>query len=411
MTLLLWLTTVTLVALLVALLCERRKLHRSLRNVHRAVGSGNAESPWSAVAAIGRAIGELQLAQRNEQAERTRLHHVLDGLEASVLVFDRAGEIRVANAGGRRLAAGHHGDALVLAAARDLLDTYGAGAGDGEIACLELAGPPRQVFEMRVRAVGEDERLITVTEITERRRLEEIRRDFVANISHELRTPVGAIALLTETLADVDDAETLERMLRRLHHEALRVGSTIDDLLLLSRIESDDLPEREPVEVHAVVAEATDRVAHAAAARSITIERCPGTEDATAGTSPIVLLGDRRQLVSAVYNLLDNAVKFSDDGSVVVVRTGSAEDEVTIEVTDQGVGIPARDLQRVFERFYRVDRARSRNTGGTGLGLAIVRHVVANHGGEVRLNSREGVGSSFVLALPAQAPTSSAPNR
>ena len=216
--------------------------------------------------------------------------------------------------------------------------------------------------------------------------------------------------MLTETLVDVDDSDTLERLLRRLHHEALRVGSTIDDLLLLSRIESDDLPEREPIEVHAVVAEATERVAYAAAARSITIERCPG-DAGPVGSAPIILPGDRRQLVSAVYNLLDNAVKYSEDGSAVVVRTTAADGEVTIEVTDQGVGIPTRDLQRVFERFYRVDRARSRNTGGTGLGLAIVRHVVANHGGEVRVHSREGVGSSFVLALPAQVPRSSAANR
>ncbi len=410
MTVLLWLSTVTLAALLAALMGERRKLHRSLRALHRGLGAGNAESPWSAIAAIGRAIGELQTARRGDEAELSRLHHVLDGLDTSVLVFDRAGEIRVANAGGRRLAAGHHGDALVLTAARDLAEAFVEGIEDRKVACLELAGPPRQVFEMTVRAAAEHERLVTVTEITERRRLEEVRRDFVANISHELRTPIGAIALLTETLVDVDDSDTLERMLRRLHHEALRVGSTIDDLLLLSRIESDDLPEREPIEVHAVVAEATERVAYAAAARSITIERCPG-DAGPVGSAPIILPGDRRQLVSAVYNLLDNAVKYSEDGSAVVVRTTAADGEVTIEVTDQGVGIPTRDLQRVFERFYRVDRARSRNTGGTGLGLAIVRHVVANHGGEVRVHSREGVGSSFVLALPAQVPRSSAANR
>lgn len=410
MTLLLWLSTVTLAALLVALLGERRKLHRSLHALHRKLGAGNAESPSSAIAAIGRAIGELQTARRGDEAGLTRLLHVLDGLDTSILVFDRAGDIRIANAGGRRLTAGHHGDALVLTAARELAEAFREGEEDRKVACLELGGPPRQVFEMTARAADDNERLVTVTEITERRRLEDVRRDFVANISHELRTPIGAIALLTETLIDVDDADTLERMLRRLHHEALRVGSTIDDLLLLSRIESDDLPERKPVEVHALVAEATERVAHAAAARSITIERIPGDADPV-GPPPIIVPGDRRQLVSAVYNLLDNAVKYSEDGSAVVVRTTAWDGEVTIEVTDQGVGIPTRDLQRVFERFYRVDRARSRNTGGTGLGLAIVRHVVANHGGEVRVHSREGVGSSFVLALPAQVPPSSAANR
>ena len=158
MTLLLWLSTVTLAALLVALLGERRQLHRSLRALHRKLGAGNAESPSSTIAAIGRAIGELQTARRGDEAGLTRLHHVLDGLDTSILVFDRAGDIRLANAGGQRLTAGHHGDALVLTAARELAEAFREGEEDRKVACLELGGPPRQVFEITARAAASGRR-------------------------------------------------------------------------------------------------------------------------------------------------------------------------------------------------------------------------------------------------------------
>ena len=172
------------------------------------------------------------------------------------------------------------------------------------------------------------------------------------------------------------------------------MARTIDDLLELSRIEAHELPSRDPVPVHLIVAEAVDRTRPAAELRRIEIR-------AREPSSRLTVIGDRRQLVSAVANLLDNAVKYSDEDSTVDVLARTDGRMVELDVRDRGVGIPTRDLERVFERFYRVDRARGRDTGGTGLGLAIVRHVVSNHEGEVRVRSREGEGSTFTLRLPA----------
>jgi two-component system, OmpR family, sensor histidine kinase SenX3 len=220
-----------------------------------------------------------------------------------------------------------------------------------------------------------------------------VRRDFVANISHELKTPVGALGLLAETLLAEDEPEVARRLAERMLTEAFRVAHTIDDLLELSRIEGADDTSYVDAPVDQLIAEAVERVQGGADQRGISI-------DVESTPVPLAVSGDRRQLVSAVYNLIDNAVKYSEDGSSVEVRSGTDGRWVEIAVRDHGVGIPQRDLERVFERFYRVDRARSRETGGTGLGLAIVRHVANNHAGEVRVDSREGEGSTFTLRLP-----------
>jgi two-component system sensor histidine kinase SenX3 len=185
------------------------------------------------------------------------------------------------------------------------------------------------------------------------------------------------------------------RLAQRIHTEAFRISRVIDDLLDLSRIENEESPPREPVLVNLVIAEAAERVKAAAEQLKVQVvlnEPAP----------PVAVLGDRRQLTSAVYNLLENAVKFSYEGSEVACSGRLEADEVLIEVADRGVGIPARDLERIFERFYRVDHGRSRSTGGTGLGLAIVRHVAANHRGTVQVESREGEGSTFTFRLPLQ---------
>ncbi len=246
--------------------------------------------------------------------------------------------------------------------------------------------------------LGDGERVdgavVVTDDVSERRRLEAIRRDFVANISHELKTPVGALGLLADTIVAEDDAVVVRRLAERMTVEAFRVGRIIDDLLDLSRIEAEESPTREPVPVHAVVAEAIERVRPLASARGIAVDHHDVPRWHT-------VKGDRRQLVSALANLLDNACKYSDGGSTVEVRSWEEGDVVEVEVRDHGIGIPARDLERVFERFYRVDRARSRETGGTGLGLAIVRHVATNHNGDVHVASREGEGSVFTLRVPA----------
>jgi two-component system sensor histidine kinase SenX3 len=205
---------------------------------------------------------------------------------------------------------------------------------------------------------------------------------------------VGALALLGETIAAEDDPEVISRLAGRVHRESRRVARIIDDLLDLSRIEAEEAPSRERVAVHLLMAEAVERVKPLAHTRRISIEAPEPEPD-------LAVICDRRQVVSALHNLLENAIKYSERESSVEIRAGhDVESSVALTVRDSGIGIPGRDLERIFERFYRVDRGRSRDTGGTGLGLAIVRHVVNNHDGEIVVESREGEGSTFTLRLP-----------
>jgi two-component system sensor histidine kinase SenX3 len=215
----------------------------------------------------------------------------------------------------------------------------------------------------------------------------------VANVSHELKTPIGALALLAETMAAGEDSPVNTQLADRVQHEASRLAHIVDDLLDLSLIEAQEAPTREPVPVHAVLHEAAERVRGAAGAAGIPLSVPPVATD-------LAVSGDRSQLVSAVTNLLDNAVKYSERGESVDVDASAADGVICISVRDHGIGIPSRDLERIFERFYRVDRARSRATGGTGLGLSIVRHVAQAHGGDVTVESIEGEGSTFRLRLP-----------
>src|SRR5579859_7581332 len=237
--------------------------------------------------------------------------------------------------------------------------------------------------------------LVLAEDQSESRRVEEVRRDFVANVSHELKTPVGALALLAETIEDAaDDAEAVRRFAGRMRQEAARLTFLVQDLITLSRIQAaEPVPDPVPVPIDAVVAEALDRCRMKANARGITL--------ASIGVRGLSVLGEEDLLVTAVRNLLENAVVYSPERTRVVVCVKKPGDGgVEISVTDQGIGIPGRDLERIFERFYRVDPARSRATGGTGLGLAIVKHVTAAHGGRVSVRSVEGEGSTFTLWIP-----------
>ncbi|HET7013766.1 MAG TPA: ATP-binding protein [Streptosporangiaceae bacterium] len=239
--------------------------------------------------------------------------------------------------------------------------------------------------------------LLLVEDQTERRRVEEVRRDFVANTSHELKTPVGALALLAETVEDAaDDPEAVRRFAGRMRQEATRLTNLVQDMITLSRIQAaEPIPDPAPVDLDTVVTEALDRGRMKATSR--------GIELASNGTRRLFVLGDEELLVTALRNLLDNAVAYSPEKTKVVVSTRRTGPEtVELSVTDQGIGIPERDLERIFERFYRVDPARSRVTGGTGLGLAIVKHVTAAHGGKVTVTSKEGAGSTFTLQLPSR---------
>jgi two-component system sensor histidine kinase SenX3 len=265
---------------------------------------------------------------------------------------------------------------------------------------LELFGPPPRTVVVSGAPVesgaGWCGAVSTIADVTERARLEAMRTDFVANISHELKTPVGALALLAEALIGEDDTEVVDRLADKMVLEAHRVARIIEDLLELSRIELGEHPSWDEVGAGLVAAEAVERVRPLADYRDIEVQL---HEPAAA----VTVAGDVRQLVSAVANLVENGVKYSDPGSVVEVAVRGDERWAELVVTDHGIGIPARDLDRIFERFYRVDRARSRETGGTGLGLSIVRHVATNHGGTVAVESHEGVGSTFTLRIPARA--------
>jgi len=223
--------------------------------------------------------------------------------------------------------------------------------------------------------------------------VESVRRDFVANVSHELKTPIGALALLAETLGSADDIGVMQQLADRVVREADRLSRIVDDLLDLSTIEAQEAPTREPLPVRVLIAEAVDLVQASADAAKVPLHVAPEPPD-------VDLYCDARQMRSAIVNLLDNAIKYSSAGSPVEVGACVRDDRVAIIVRDHGIGIPSRDLERIFERFYRVDRARSRDTGGTGLGLSIIRHVAQAHGGDVTVQSREGEGSTFTLSLP-----------
>ncbi|MDO1485254.1 sensor histidine kinase [Rhodococcus rhodochrous] len=226
-------------------------------------------------------------------------------------------------------------------------------------------------------------------------RMEATRRDFVANISHELKTPVGAMALLAEALLEsVDDPDTVRHFGERVQREATRLGNMVTELIALSKLQgAEKLPDLEVVDVDAVVEEALDRTRLTAENASITIS--------TDRPSGLEILGDRTLLVSALTNLIENAIAYSPAGSPVTISRSLREGKVAMAVTDRGIGIAKEDQERVFERFFRVDKARSRATGGTGLGLAIVKHVAANHHGEITLWSKPGTGSTFTLLVPA----------
>ncbi|MGH3994982.1 MAG: sensor histidine kinase, partial [Pseudonocardiaceae bacterium] len=225
-------------------------------------------------------------------------------------------------------------------------------------------------------------------------RLEATRRDFVANVSHELKTPVGAMALLAEAvLGAADDPIEVRRFGTKILNEATRLGSLVTELIALSRLQgAERLPEMATVDV--------DGVVHEALSRSRLAAESAGIEIAVDEPSGLLVDGDRTLLVTALANLVDNAIAYSSPGSPVSVSRRLVGRMVEIAVTDRGIGIAPEHQQRVFERFFRVDPARSRATGGTGLGLAIVKHVAANHGGEVRLWSRVGTGSTFTLRIP-----------
>ena len=259
---------------------------------------------------------------------------------------------------------------------------------------LVETGVPARWLRGTITPAADGATLVVVRDVTQQRQLEDVRRDFVANASHELKTPAATIQAVAETLgqAAVDDPAAVPRFASQLEREAIRLSRIVADLLDLSRLESGSALD-EIVSLGAAAREEGQRLEESAEQAGVTLEIL------TEGEQPV--RGSQRDLTLLVRNLIDNAVRYSHEGDKVQVEVDSDGDEVTLRVTDTGIGIPSRDISRIFERFYRVDRARSRETGGTGLGLAIVKHVVDNHGGSLEVESELGRGTTFRIKLPA----------
>ncbi len=353
----------------------------------RALARAAAVRPDSA------SVADSSTHRRIEELRRTsdRLQAALDALPVGVIVADSDARVVLRNRAANGAAGDVHNDVLVQAAVQHHLRA--ALRGDQRSQTVELYGPPRRVVVVNARPLGADGAVATIEDVTERSRLDSVRTDFVANISHELKTPIGALAVLAETLIDEDDPVLISRLAGKTVNEAHRVAKIIDDLLELSRIELSGDVVISACDVWSLVNDASSRSSYAAQQRQVIVH----VGDIPEG---LRLHADQAQVASALGNLMDNAVKYSEQGGMVTVTALPESEGISFTVTDSGIGIPSHDLDRIFERFYRVDRARSRGTGGTGLGLSIVRHVASNHGGAVTVESREGEGSTFRLYIP-----------
>jgi len=260
---------------------------------------------------------------------------------------------------------------------------------------LEVVGPPARTVELRTVPLVNGGGLVVVEDLTERVLTDRVRTDFVANISHELKTPIGALSILTDAIrAELNSGdETLRRLADRMIDETSRVSRIIDDLLELASIEFVGNSGREEVDITGLLTEVISRFEHVARAKQVSLNLVGVQESVSASVDP-------RQIQTAISNLVENAIKYTNPHGSVAVEARINDGMLIVVVHDTGVGIPAEHLDRIFERFYRVDVARSRGTGGTGLGLAIVRHVATNHGGEVNVRSQQGEGSTFTLRIP-----------
>ena len=322
---------------------------------------------------------------------------VLDALESAGIVLDPSANVVKASPGA--VAMGLVRGGVLVHDEIDRLAVSVRSTGERAIVEFDLGrgrfGEANMTIRVRAARLGTRFILVLAEDITESKRLDEVRRDFIANISHELKTPIGAVGLLAEALdAASADPERVRHFAGRLTREADRLGRLTQDIIELSRLQAHDaLESTDPVDVRQVVDTAVDRNRVEADVRGISL--------VVRGGKKAQVLGDETMLVTAVDNLVSNAIAYSPDGSRIGIgATVDGEGAVSIAVTDQGFGIPEDELDRVFERFYRVDQARSRRTGGTGLGLAIVKHVVQNHGGDVRVWSQVGSGSTFTIRLP-----------
>ena len=343
----------------------------------------------------------------------------LDSLRVGVVVLDAEDYPVLVNPAARAMGLLRSGGAPGTIAAHPILRTLaGQVRRTGVRREVELdlprgrAGGASAPLGLHLRAVALNSTHVAVeaADVTESHRLARVRRDFVANVSHELKTPIGALQLLAEALLDATelsaagvkpDEETSEdliaarRFAERIHHESARMGRLVNELLELTRLQgAEPLPTPEPVALDWVIAEVVDRTRTTASAK--------GIEVVYTGPKGAMVYGSDSQVATAVTNLVENAIAYSGEDTKVSLTMRQDDDWIEIDVADQGIGIAAHDVDRIFERFYRADQARSRSTGGTGLGLAIVKHIATNHGGRVDVTSSLGDGSTFTLRLPAR---------
>jgi len=323
---------------------------------------------------------------------------VLSTMPAGVLLIGRQGDVAYANRAVGRLLAHEPAslDAVLPFALRTSI--LGSRERDEPASVLVETGVPTRWLRGTITPAADGATLVVVEDVTRQRRLESVRRDFVANASHELKTPAATIQATAETLrrAADEDPETVPRFASQLEREAVRLSRIVGDLLDLSRLESGSTLE-DSVSLAATVREEVERLEGTAQAAGVTLQ--------VEATDVRPLMGSQRDLALLVRNLVDNAIRYSHEGGRVRVEVGASGDEVWIRVSDTGAGIPTRDIARIFERFYRVDRARSRETGGTGLGLAIVKHVVENHAGKIEIESELGRGTTFLVTFPESSST------
>jgi two-component system, OmpR family, sensor histidine kinase SenX3 len=359
---------------------------------------------------VGLAVGAWLAPRLDERRQRAAaeqagitvsqmLAHIVSLSPVGIVVVDTYRDVVYINDRAKELGLVHDrllDDRAWLAAQRTL-----ATGEDGEVDLSPRKRTPgRSGLSVRghVRLLTEEDRrfaVVYVDDQSEHARMEATRRDFVANVSHELKTPVGAMGVLAEALLEsADDPEMVRRFGTKVLAESRRLGNMVGELIELSRLQgAERLPDLEAVDVDTIVAEAISRYKVAADNADI--------EVATDAPSGFRVLGDQTLLVTALANLVSNAIAYSSHGSTVSISKRRRGDNVEVSVTDRGIGIARADQERVFERFFRVDKARSRATGGTGLGLAIVKHVAANHNGSIRLWSQPGTGSTFTLSIPA----------
>lgn len=385
-----------LIVLITVVVISARREQDVLERLHMALRTAGDDgvAPRTVDAALDRFENVLHSDETDLDTRRSyaAIHHMSTG----AVITDADGQEVMRNRAAEPYAAGRHGDALVESVIRARLQDALRGESTDEE--LRLHGPPERFLVVVGSPLIDQGELIgaavLVDEVSEQKRLDAVRRDFVANVSHELRTPVGALSLLAESLEGEQDPVVISNFLTRIQDESARLSRLIDALLDLSRIEEGIVQDPVPVDLASVVREAAGAVRAAADHKDIDID--------FQLANALVVDGEPGQLASAVTNLLTNAVKFTPEQGSITARLARHGEEIAIAVEDTGVGIPKKDINRVFERFYRVDRGRDATTGGTGLGLSIVRNVAVNHGGRVELVSEEGIGSTFSMILPAR---------